>query len=136
MVVCSAFAAAVLVLTGCSSDARTTDAPGSAVREAHSAVAGLALAVRLELDDRATAPMAQVTLDQTLEAVAAAQQELVTATDADPQRRSEAAAAVRKAVDVLIGFGDRGAGALTRADLQALQDAERELASTAGSLHA
>ena len=47
-------------------------------------MAGLVLSVSLLLDGKATAQVTQVSLDQCLDDVATAQQELVTAADADP----------------------------------------------------
>jgi hypothetical protein len=128
--------AVLLLFSGCTSEARTTDAAGTAVRDTHSAIAGLVLALQLRIQDRATTPMTQVSLDRTLEAVATAQQELLTATDTDPQRRTAAAQAIHAAAEALVGLGDRGAGELTQADLAALQKVEQDLAAAAKELRA
>jgi hypothetical protein len=99
-------------------------------------VAGLVLSVQLLQDGRATAAVSQVSLEQCLEDVSAAQQALVTATDADPQRRATASAAVREAADVLVALGSRRAEELGPSDREQLQKAERVLADAAAELQA
>jgi hypothetical protein len=127
---------ASLALSGCSSGSRASDAAATAVREAHSTVAALVMSVQLLQDGKATPQVTQVSLEQCLEDVAAAQQELVTATDADPQRRSVAAAAVKNAADSLVALGNRGASELGPPDLDRLEDAEQALAAAARELQA
>jgi hypothetical protein len=126
----------ILALGGCASGERGDDPAATAVREAHSTVAGLVLSVQLLQDGKAIEPTAQVVLEQCLEDVAGAQQQLVTATDADPVRRAVATAAVGRAVDALVALGDRRAGDLDRADLAGLEEAERVLAHAAQELQA
>ena len=132
----SLLAVVVLVLGGCSSGTRASDPAGTAVREARSSVAGLVLAVQLLLDHRAIPTVTQVSLEQTREDVAAAQQELVTASDADPHRRAVATAAVQVAADTLVALGQRGAADLGASDLERLEQAERALAAAAKDLQA
>ncbi|HEY3548249.1 MAG TPA: hypothetical protein VGK17_19420 [Propionicimonas sp.] len=132
----SVLAVVVLALGGCSSGSRASDPAGTAVREAHSSVAGLVLSVQLLLDHRAIPTVTQVSLEQTLEDVAGAHQELLTATDADPQRRAVAIAAVQEAADTLVALGRRGAAELGPPDLERLQKAEQVLAAAARELQA
>ncbi len=127
---------AALTLSGCSSGSRASDPAGTAVREAHSTVAALVLSVQLLLDGKATAQVTQVSLEQCLEDVAAAQQDLITATDADPHRRAVAAAAVKAAGDTLVALGNRGAGELGPPDLDQLEQAEKALAGASRELQA
>lgn len=126
----------LLGLSGCASGERADDPAATAVRDSHSAVATLALAVRLHLDAKATAQVAQVSLEQCLEDVALAQEELVTARDADPARRNQARAAIGAAVDVLVGFEDRVAADLGEPELARLEQAEQVLAAAAVELDA
>lgn len=133
---CSLATVLVLALSGCASGARASDPPGTAVRDAHSAVAGLVLSVRLMLDGKATTEVAQVTLEQCLDEVAAAQQELLTATDADPGRRGVASAAVGTAAETLAALGNRGGGELGASDLARLEQVEQVLAAAAKELQA
>lgn len=128
--------AAMLAFTGCASPNRADDPAASAVREAHSSVSALVLALGLLLDGKATTQVTQVALEQCLEDVAAAQQELVTATDTDPDRRAQAGTAVGTAVDTLIALDNRGAGELVADDLARLRQAEQVLAAAATGLHA
>ncbi len=99
-------------------------------------MAALALSVQLLLDGRSTAQVTQVSLEQCLEDVAAAQQELITATDADPQRRATASAAVKTAADTLVALDGRGAAELGPPDLDQLRAAEQALAAAATELQA
>jgi len=136
MRICSFVVVIVLALTGCTSAARASDPAASAVRDAHSSVASLVLAVRLLLDDRSTGAVTQVALEQCLEDVASAQQDVVTATDADPHRREVASTAIRTAVDALVALGARGAGELNRDGLDHVEKVEQALAAAARELSA
>jgi hypothetical protein len=133
---CSLVAILLLTLGGCSAGSRAPDPAATAVREAHSSVAALVLAVQLLQEEKATAQVTQVSLEQCLEDVAAAQQELITATDADPQRRAVASAAVKTAADTLVALGNRGAAELAQPDLAQLQAAEQALAAASRELQA
>jgi hypothetical protein len=133
--ICSIVAAVVLVLTGCTGE-RAGDPSASAVRDAHSSVASLVLAVGLLLDGRATVAVTQVALEQCLEDVGTAQQELATSSDADPRRRSTASTAIASALQALVALGDRGADELDRGDLGRLEQVERDLAAVAKDLSA
>jgi hypothetical protein len=133
---CSLLTVIMLALSGCSGGSRASDPAGTAVREAHSAVSALVLSVQLLQDGRATAQVTQVSLEQCLTEVAAAQQSLVTATDADPQRRAVAAAAVKAAADTLVALGNRGAAELGPRDLDQVEAAEQALAAASMELEA
>lgn len=133
---CSLVTVLVLALAGCAGGDRSDDPAATAVRDAHSSVAGLVLSVSLLLDGKATAQVTQVALDQCLDDVATAQQELVTAADAEPARRTAAGAAVRTAVDTLVALGNRGADQLGPDDLARLRQAEESLAGVVAELHA
>ncbi len=133
---CSLLTVVVLALSGCTSGARASDPAAAAVRDAHSAVASLVLSVRLMVDGEATTALTQVSLEQCLTDVAGAQQELLTATDADPRRRAVANAAVRTAADTLLALDNRGAGELGASDLARLEQVEQVLAAAARELQA
>lgn len=127
---------AAIVLSGCAGGARATDPPAAAVRDSRSAVASLVLTLDLQLAQRATEQLTQVVLEQCLEDLGAAQQELLTASDADPVRRATAGRAVGAAADILVALGTKGAGELDAGDLAQLQQVERDLATTAQDLGA
>ena len=127
---------AAVALSGCSSGTRASDPAGTAVREAHTSVAALVLSVQLLIEGKATPQVTEVSLEQCREDVAAAQQELLTATDADPQRGALAWAAVTGAADTLVALGDRGAAELGPPELAQLEAAERALAVAARELQA
>jgi hypothetical protein len=129
-------AATMLVLSGCTSGDRASDPAASAVRDAHSSVASLVVSLHLLLDERTTQQVTQVALDQCLEDLATAQSDVVTATDADRDRREVARKAIAAAVDVLVGFGSRGAGELNASDLSALEQVDRGLVAAEQELGA
>jgi len=133
---CSVLIVAALMLSACSNGSRASDPAATAVREAHSTVAALVLSVGLLLDGKATAQVTQTSLEECLEDVAAAQQALITSTDADPQRRATAAAAVKTAADTLVALGNRGAGELGPPDVAQLQAAEQALSAASEELQA
>lgn len=124
---------ASVLLTGCSGGP-ATDPAALAVSESHSAVAGLALAVRLRLENRSTDAYTQVLLDTTRDAVADAQRELVVAADADPARRAPVAALVTRAASELSVLAQAGAAELDADDLSRLEALERQLRDLATQL--
>lgn len=126
----------VLALSGCSTGSRASDPAGTAVREAHTSVAALVLSVQLLVEGRTTAQLTQVSLEQCREDVAAAQRELLTSTEADPQREAVAWATVTAAADTLVALGNRGAAELGPLDLDQLESTERGLAAASRELQA
>jgi hypothetical protein len=133
---CSLLIVAAVTLSACSSGSRASDPAGTAVREAHTSVAALVLSVQLSLQGKATTQVTQVSLEQCLEDVAAAQQEVLTATDADAQRKAVAWAAVKSAADSLVALSDRGADGLGQPELDRLKAVEGALAAASRELQA
>lgn len=114
---------ACFALTGC---AAGEDAALTAVQDARSAVVVAEQATRLRLDARATTPYTQVVLDDSLDAVGDAEQELRDGA-AEPARTARARAVLHDAETVLDDLADAGADRLTNADLNRLTGLVRQL---------
>ncbi len=111
--------AACLLLAGCGT---AEDAAISTVQDARSAVVVAQQAVRLRLDTRATTPYTQVVLDDSLDAVGAAEQELRDSSEPDRARTARARVVLNDANTVLDELADAGADQMSRADLDRLTE--------------
>ena len=111
--------AACLLLAGCGT---AEDAAISTVQDARSAVVIAQQAVRLRLDARATMPYTLVVLDDSLDAVGDAEQELRDSSEPDKARTSRARVVLSDANTVLDELADAGADRLSSADLDRLTD--------------
>ncbi len=111
--------AACLLLAGCGT---AEDAAISTVQDARSAVVIAQQAVRLRLDTRATTPYTQVVLDDSLDAVGDAEQELRDSSEPDKARTSRARVVLNDANTVLDELADAGADRLSSTDLDRLAD--------------
>ncbi|MFT4226139.1 hypothetical protein [Micropruina sp.] len=123
--------AACLLLAGCGT---AEDAAISTVQDARSAVVVAQQAVRLRLDTRATTPYTQVVLDDSLDAVGDAEQELRDAAEPDITRTSRARVVLNDANTVLDELADAGADQLSKADLDRLTDLVTRLDATLAEL--
>lgn len=110
--------AACLLLAGCGT---AEDAAISTVQDARSAVVVAQQAVRLRLDTRATTPYTQV-LDDSLDAVGAAEQELRDSSEPDRARTARARVVLNDANTVLDELADAGADQMSKADLDRLTE--------------
>lgn len=125
--------AVLLLLTGCTGGP-PSDPPAVAVREAHSSVASVTLAVRLRLNDSSTVAYTQVMLQTTRDAIADAQRELAVSGDADEDRLAVATPVVARATTEVSGLARAGASALTQVDLDRLVLLEDQLARVSEEL--
>lgn len=124
--------AACLLLAGCGT---AEDVAISTVQDARSAVVVAQQAVRLRLDTRATTPYTQVVLDDSLDAVGDAEQELRDSSEPDKAQTSRARTVLNDASTVLDELADAGADQLSRTDLDRLTDLVTRLDAALAELH-